>query len=138
MINCWRSTILSVLCGLLASQALAQRPTPGITDTEIKIGQNAPFSGPASVYGQISSAESAYFAMINDQGGINGRKLHLIALDDGYSPPKAMEVVRRLIEEDQVAILFQTIGTASNVAIRKYVNQKQVPDIWLGSGFDLR
>jgi branched-chain amino acid transport system substrate-binding protein len=108
--------------------------TPGITDTEIKIGQNAPFSGPASVYGQISTAETAYFKMINDQGGINGRMINHIALDDGYSPPKAVEVVRRLIEEEQVAIMFQTIGTASNTAIRKYINQKKVPDIWLGSG----
>ena len=123
---------LSVL--LTMTPAMAQKPLVGVTDTEIKIGQSAPFSGPASVYGQISTAESAYFKMINEQGGINGRKINLIALDDGYSPPKAIEVVRRLIEEDQVAILFQTIGTASNAAIRKYVNQKKVPDIWLGSG----
>jgi ABC-type branched-subunit amino acid transport system substrate-binding protein len=115
--------------------ALAQKPAmPGVTDTEIKIGQTAPFSGPASVYGQISTAESDYFKMINDQGGVNGRKINLIALDDGYSPPKAIEQVRRLIEQDQVAILFQTIGTAPNTAIRKYYNQKKVPDIWLGSG----
>ena len=126
--------ILTLLCGLLALPALAQKPMPGVTDSEIKIGQSAAFSGPASVYGQISTAESDYFKMINEQGGINGRKINLIALDDGYSPPKAIEVVRRLIEEDQVAILFQTIGTACNAAIRRYVNQKQVPDIWLGSG----
>ena len=126
--------ILALLCGLLALPALAQKPMPGVTDSEIKIGQSAAFSGPASVYGQISTAESDYFKMINEQGGINGRKINLIALDDGYSPPKAIEVVRRLIEEDQVAILFQTIGTACNAAIRRYVNQKQVPDIWLGSG----
>ncbi|HYZ24567.1 MAG TPA: ABC transporter substrate-binding protein [Rhodopila sp.] len=126
-----------VLSTLLAvSPALAQK-TVGVTDTEIKIGQSAPFSGPASVYGQISTAESAYLKMINDQGGINGRKINLIALDDGYSPPKSIEVVRRLIEEEQVAILFQTIGTAPNVAIRKYYNQKKVPDIWLGSGASL-
>jgi branched-chain amino acid transport system substrate-binding protein len=128
------TAILAVLLGLLASPGLAQKPTPGVTDTEIKLGQNAPFSGPASVYGQISTAESAYFKMINDQGGINGRKISLIALDDSYSPPKAIEVVRRLIEQEQVAVLFQTIGTAPNVAIRKYYNQKHVPDIWLGSG----
>jgi len=126
--------VLTLLAALSATSAGAQKATPGVTDSEIKIGQNAPFSGPASVYGQISTAESAYFRMINEQGGINGRKINHIALDDGYSPPKAIEVVRRLIEEDQVAILFQTIGTASNVAIRKYVNQKKVPDIWLGSG----
>lgn len=131
-----RLTAFSVswLCAGLALPAQAQKPMPGVTDTEIKIGQSAAFSGPASVYGQISTAETAYFKMINDQGGINGRKINLIALDDGYSPPKAIEVVRRLIEEDHVAILFQTIGTACNVAIRRYVNQKQVPDIWLGSG----
>src|ERR1700692_765513 len=120
------------LLSLLAASAVAE--TPGVTDTEIKIGQNAAFSGPASVYGQISVAESHYFQMINDQGGINGRKIKLIALDDAYSPPKAIEVVRKLIEDEQVAILFQTLGTASNVAIRKYVNQKKVPDIWIGSG----
>jgi ABC-type branched-subunit amino acid transport system substrate-binding protein len=122
----------ALLLGLSGLAANAE--TPGITDTEIKIGQNAPFSGPASVYGQISTAETDYFKMINDQGGINGRKIVHIALDDGYSPPKSVEVVRRLIEEEQVAIMFQTIGTAPNVAIRKYINQKKVPDIWLGSG----
>ena len=125
---------VALLLGLSALPASAQKSVVGITDTEIKIGQNAPFSGPASVYGQISTAESAYFKMINDQGGINGRKINLIALDDGYSPPKSIEVIRRLIEEDQVAFLFQTIGTAPNAAIRKYVNSKKVPDIWLGSG----
>jgi branched-chain amino acid transport system substrate-binding protein len=125
---------LVLLPGLLALPASAQKTVVGVTDTEIKIGQTAPFSGPASAYGQISTAETDYFKMINDQGGINGRKINLIALDDGYSPPKSIEAVRRLIEEDQVAILFQTIGTAPNAAIRKYINQKKVPDIWLGSG----
>jgi branched-chain amino acid transport system substrate-binding protein len=125
---------VTLLLGLSAVPAYAQKPMIGVTDTEIKIGQSAPFSGPASVYGQISTAESDYFKMINEQGGINGRKINLIAVDDGYSPPKSIEVVRRLIEEDQVAILFQTIGTAPNAAIRHYVNQKKVPDIWLGSG----
>jgi len=133
MIGTWRVAVPLALA-LAFSAAPANAADPGITDTEIKIGQNAPFSGPASVYGQISTAETAYFKMINDQGGINGRKIVHIALDDGYSPPKSVEVVRRLIEEEQVAILFQTIGTAPNVAIRKYVNQKKVPDIWLGSG----
>jgi len=126
------AAVLALLLSFAAPSAIAQ--SPGITDTEIKIGQNAPFSGPASVYGQISTAETAYFKMINEQGGINGRKIVHIALDDGYSPPKSVEVVRRLIEQEEVAILFQTIGTAPNVAIRKYVNQKKVPDIWLGSG----
>src|SRR5579863_9631067 len=96
------------LLTIAAMPASAQKTMVGVTDNEIKIGQSAPFSGPASVYGQISAAESDYFKMINEQGGINGRKINLIALDDGYSPPKSIEVVRRLIEEDQVAILFQT------------------------------
>ncbi|MGD0105669.1 MAG: ABC transporter substrate-binding protein [Rhodopila sp.] len=131
--------VRSLGCALFAlsislSATPARAETPGVTETEIKIGQNAAFSGPASVYGQISTAESHYFEMINQQGGINGRKIRLIALDDGYSPPKAIEVIRKLVEDDQVAILFQTLGTASNVAIRKYVNQKKVPDIWIGSG----
>jgi ABC-type branched-subunit amino acid transport system substrate-binding protein len=133
MIKGWTGGALATLLAGTVP-ALAQKPMPGVTDIEIKIGQSAPFSGPASVYGQISTAESDYFKMINDQGGINGRKINLIALDDGYSPPKSIEVVRKLIEEEQVAILFQTIGTAPNAAIRKYVNQKKVPDIWLGSG----
>jgi ABC-type branched-subunit amino acid transport system substrate-binding protein len=123
---------LAIALGL--TPAMAQKTVVGVTDKEIKIGQSAPFSGPASVYGQISTAEKHYFEMINDQGGVNGRKINLIALDDGYSPPKTIEVVRRLIEEEQVAILFQTIGTAPNAAIRKYTNSKKVPDIWLGSG----
>jgi len=115
--------LFALSLSLSAVPAVAE--TPGVTDTEIKIGQNAAFSGPASVYGQISVAESHYFQMINDQGGINGRKIKLIALDDAYSPPKAVEVVRRLVEDEQVAILFQTLGTASNMAIRKYVNQRK-------------
>jgi branched-chain amino acid transport system substrate-binding protein len=125
---------VAVLIGLSALPASAQKTIVGVTNSEIKIGQSAPFSGPASVYGQISTAESDYFKMINDQGGINGRKISLIALDDGYRPPKTIEVVRRLIEDEQVAILFQTIGSAPNVAIRKYVNEKKVPDIFLSSG----
>ncbi len=124
----------TLLAGAVAPPASARDASVGVTSTEIKVGQSAPFSGPASVYGQISTAETDYFKMINEQGGINGRKINLIAIDDGYSPPKAMEAVRRLIEEDHVAILFQTIGTAPNMAIRKYVNQQKVPDIWLGSG----
>src|SRR3954453_1788399 len=128
--------LLALLLGLLSGPARAA-DTPGVTDTEIKLGQNAAFSGPASVYGQISTAEQHYFQMINDQGGINGRKIRLIALDDGYSPPKPIEVSRKLVEDDQVAILFQTLGTASNVAIRKYLNQKKVPDIWIGTGASL-
>jgi branched-chain amino acid transport system substrate-binding protein len=126
------ATLSALLPGLFVTPAQAE--TRGITATEIKIGQNAPFSGPASVYGQISTAETDYFKMINDQGGINDRKIVHVVLDDGYSAPQSVEVVRRLIEEEQVATLFQTIGTAPNTAIRKYVDLKKVPDTWPGFG----
>ena len=90
---------------------------PGITDTEIKIGQTMPYSGPASAYGVIGKTEAAYFKMINDQGGVNGRKINLISLDDAYSPPKTVEQIRRLVEQEQVAFLFNTLGTGPNVAV---------------------
>ena len=129
-----RGAALSLLLASATLPALAQQPAPGVTATEIKVGQTAPFSGPASAYGKIATAEAGYIKMINEQGGVNGRKINLIQLDDAYSPPKTVEQVRKLIEQDEVAILFQTIGTAPNTAIRKYTNAKKVPDIWLGSG----
>ena len=91
---------------------------PGVSGTEIKIGNTAPYSGPASAYGVVGKSEAAYFAMINEQGGVNGRKIKFISRDDGYSPPKTVEQVRRLVEEDQVLLLFSTIGTPSNTAIQ--------------------
>ena len=91
---------------------------PGITDTEIKIGQTMPYSGPASAYGVIGKTEPAYFKMINEQGGVNGRKINLISLDDGYSPPKTVEQTRRLVEQEQVAFIFNCLGTPPNAAIR--------------------
>ncbi|MGA8653652.1 MAG: ABC transporter substrate-binding protein, partial [Xanthobacteraceae bacterium] len=91
---------------------------PGASDAEIKLGNTMPYSGPASAYGAIGKAETAYFAMINDQGGINGRKINFISRDDGYSPPKTVELVRKLVEEDQVALLFNTLGTPPNTAIQ--------------------
>ena len=100
---------------------------PGVTDTEIKIGQTMPYSGPASAYGVIGRTEAAYFKMINEQGGINGRKINLISLDDAYSPPKTVEQVRRLVEEEHVAFLFNTLGTPPNTAIRPYCNDNQDP-----------
>ena len=107
---------------------------PGVTDTEIKIGQTMPYSGPASSYGVIGRTEAAYFKMINDQGGINGRKITLISLDDAYSPPKTVEQVRRLIEQEQVAFLFQTLGTACNLAVRQYLNDNKIPQLFLATG----
>ena len=107
-----------------ASSARAEN-APGVTDTEIKIGQTMPYSGPASAYGVIGRTETAYFKMINEQGGINGRKINLISLDDGYSPPRTVEQVRRLVEEEKVAFLFNTLGTPPNLAIRPYCNEQQ-------------
>jgi branched-chain amino acid transport system substrate-binding protein len=107
---------------------------PGITDTEIKIGQTMPYSGPASAYGVIGRAGGAYFKMINEQGGINGRKINLISLDDAYSPPKTVEQVRRLVEDEKVAFLFNTLGTPPNLAIRQYLNDNKVPQLFVATG----
>ena len=98
---------------------------PGVTDTEIKIGNTNAYSGPASAYGTIGKSEAAYFAMINDQGGINGRKINFISRDDGYSPPKTVEVVRQLVEQDHVLLLFQTLGTPPNIAISGLSERQQ-------------
>jgi len=107
---------------------------PGASDTEIKLGNTMPYSGPASAYGAIGKAEAAYFAMINEQGGINGRKVDFISRDDGYSPPKTVEQVRKLVEEDQVLALFQTLGTPPNSAIREYLNDSKVPQLFVATG----
>ena len=126
---------LGLAAVLAGTTGLAEKKyDPGASDTEIKIGQTMPYSGPVSVYGAIGKAELAYFQMINDQGGINGRKLNLISLDDAYSPPRTVEQVRKLVEEDQVLALFQTVGTPSNSAIHKYVNAKKVPHLFLATG----
>jgi branched-chain amino acid transport system substrate-binding protein len=107
---------------------------PGVTDAEIKIGQTMPYSGPASAYGVIGRTEAAYFKMINEQGGINGRKINFISLDDAYSPPKTVEQVRRLVEDEKVAFTFQTLGTAPNLAIRQYLNDNKVPQLFVSTG----
>lgn len=120
---------------LSASQALAQKKyDPGASDTEIKFGQTVPFSGPYSVYANIGKSELAYFKMINDQGGINGRKLNLIQYDDAYSPPKTVEQIRKLVEGDEVLFTFQIIGTAANAAVQKYLNSKKVPQLLASTG----
>ena len=106
----------------------------GVTPTEIKIGNTNPYSGPASAYGTIGKVIGAYFKKINDEGGVNGRKINYITLDDQYSPPKTVEMVRRLVEQDQVALLFQTLGTPPNSAIHKYVNQQKVPHLFVATG----
>ena len=120
---------------LFASPASAQKKyDTGATDTEIKIGQTVPFSGPASAYAGIGKTQAAYLKMINEQGGINGRKLNLIQYDDAYSPPKAVEQVRKLVEGDEVLFTFQIIGTPSNAAVQKYLNAKKVPQLLASTG----
>jgi branched-chain amino acid transport system substrate-binding protein len=110
--------------------------TPGVTATEIKIGHTIAYSGPASGYGVIGKLESAFWGMVNEQGGVAGRKINFISLDDGYSPPKTVEQVRRLVEQDEVALLFNTLGTPTNSAIQRYVNQKKVPHLFISTGAD--
>jgi len=130
-----RLWLVACLAFLSASTATAEKKyDPGATDNEIKIGQTMPYSGPASAYGTIGRAEAAYFKMINEQGGINGRKINFISLDDGYSPPKTVEQTRRLVEEEQVLLIFQSLGTAMNSAIQKYMNAKNVPQLFVATG----
>jgi branched-chain amino acid transport system substrate-binding protein len=127
------------LAGLLAiaaaSSANAQKKyDPGATDTEIKIGNIMPYSGPASAYATIGKTEAAYFNKINSEGGINGRKINFISYDDGYSPPKMVEQARKLVESDEVLLIFNPLGTPGNTAIQKYMNSKKVPQIFVSTG----
>ncbi len=128
-------SIATVLLAAAACQAMAADP-PGVTATEIKIGNTMPYSGPASAYGVIGKGETAFFNMLNEQGGVNGRKINFISLDDGYSPPKTVEQARRLVEQENVAFLFNTLGTPSNTAIQRYLNQKKIPQLFVATGAD--
>ncbi len=120
---------------LAAPHALAQKKyDPGASDKEIKVGGIMPYSGPASAYAAIGKAEAAYFRKINDEGGINGRKINFISVDDGYSPPKAVEMARKLVEQDEVLLIFNPLGTPSNSAIHKYMNAKKVPQLFVATG----
>src|ERR1700754_336462 len=113
-----------------AGAANAQKAyDPGATDTEIKVGNVMPYSGPASAYAAIGKTEAAYFKMVNEQGGINGRKINFISYDDSFAPPKTVEQVRKLVESDEVYVLFNIVGTAGNSAVQKYLNLKKVPHI---------
>jgi branched-chain amino acid transport system substrate-binding protein len=128
------STALAVLVAT-GSGALAQKKyDTGATDTEIKIGNIMPYSGPASAYGVIGKTEEAYFRMINAAGGINGRRINFISYDDAYSPPKAVEQARKLVESDEVLLVFNSLGTPSNSAIQKYMNAKKVPQLFVATG----
>lgn len=126
---------IGMLAASLAFPALAQKKyDPGASDSEIRIGNTNPYSGPASAYGTIGKSIAAYFKMVNDQGGINGRKINFISYDDGYSPPRTVEMARKLVEQDEVLFLFQTLGTPSNTAIHKYMNMKKVPQMMVATG----
>jgi branched-chain amino acid transport system substrate-binding protein len=126
---------IGMLAASLAFPALAQKKyDPGASDSEIRIGNTNPYSGPASAYGTIGKSIAAYFKMVNDQGGINGRKINFISYDDGYSPPRTVEMARKLVEQDQVLFVFQTLGTPSNTAIHKYMNMKKVPQMHVATG----
>src|SRR5881227_2476151 len=130
--------ILSAAAALFAASsggALAQNKyDTGASDTEIKIGNIMPYSGPASAYGVIGKTEAAYFKKINDAGGINGRKINFISYDDGYSPPKTVEQARKLVESDEVLFIFNSLGTPPNSAIQKYMNSKKVPQLFVATG----
>lgn len=124
---------VSLLAGLGVAFA-EKKYGPGASDAEIKIGQTMPYSGPASAFGWIGKAQAAFFTKLNEEGGINGRKVRLMSLDDGYAPPKTMEQTRKLVEEDNVLFLFQGLGTAAQTAVQKYLNRKAVPQLFLASG----
>src|ERR1700727_941257 len=124
-----------ILLAASSNGALAQKKyDTGATDTEIKIGNIMPYSGPASAYGVIGKTEAAYFKKINDAGGINGRKINFISYDDGYSPPKTVEQARKLVESDEVLLIFNALGTPPNSAIHKYMNSKKIPQLFVATG----
>src|ERR1700692_1826892 len=110
---------------------------PGVTDTEIKFGQSIPYSGPASAFSVIGRTEAAYFQMINEMGGVSGRKLNFISLDDGYSPPTNIEQTRRLVEQEHVAFIFGTLGGFTNLAIRQYLNDNKIPQLFSAASADI-
>ncbi len=126
-------TLIAAL-GLAVTLGPAAAQTPGVTASEVKVGNTNPYSGPASAYGTIGKAIGSYFKKVNDEGGVNGRKINYITYDDSYSPPKAVEMIRKLVEQDEVAVLFQTLGTPTNTAIHKYVNAQKVPHLFVATG----
>jgi branched-chain amino acid transport system substrate-binding protein len=126
--------LLGSLACLAAVGAATAQTVVGVTATEIKIGHTNPYSGNASAYGTIGKTIAAYFKKVNDEGGVNGRKINFISYDDSYSPPKTVEMVRKLVEQDQVAFVFQTLGTPPNTAIQKYLNQQKVPQLFVATG----
>jgi branched-chain amino acid transport system substrate-binding protein len=131
------SNLLGTVLFAYGAFAASADDAPGVTDTEIKFGQTMPYSGPLSSYGVIGRAEAAYFKMINDAGGINGRKLNFISLDDAYSAPKTVEQTRRLVEEERVAFLFGSLGGVTNIAVMPYLNENKIPQLFSAGGADM-
>ena len=131
-------TVLSLAAGIAmaisATSAFAAKYDAGASDTEVKVGNIVPYSGPASAYGNIGKAISAYFKGVNANGGINGRQITIISLDDGYSPPKTVEQARKLVEQERVLFLAATLGTPTNSAIHAYMNKKKVPHLFVNTG----
>jgi branched-chain amino acid transport system substrate-binding protein len=136
VLNNFKSIALAALLATSAATAASaqKKYDPGATDTEIKVGNIMPYSGPASAYATIGKTEEAYFKKINSEGGINGRKITFISYDDAYSPPKTVEQARRLVESDEVLLIFNSLGTANNTAIQKYMNTKKVPQLFVSTG----
>jgi ABC-type branched-subunit amino acid transport system substrate-binding protein len=130
-------TVAAMLSITTAAGAAEKKYGPGVTDTEIKLGQTSPYSGPASAYSVIARAQLAYFKMIDDQGGINGRKITMISIDDAYSPAKTVEQTRKLVEQDEVAAILNPLGTPTGLSVRKYLNDKKVPQLFVGAGATL-
>lgn len=129
-------TIGPVLAALMLAGPAVAESLPGVTADTIRIGNTDPYSGPASAYAVVAKTEAAFFKMINDRGGVAGHRIDFISYDDGYSPPRTVEMVRRLVEEDQVALLFSPLGTATNAAVQKYLNIRKVPHLFVASGAD--
>jgi branched-chain amino acid transport system substrate-binding protein len=135
MTHCLLAAIISGLATATADPLPAQKKYgPGASDTEIKIGNIMSYSGPLSAYSIIGKTEAAYFDKINSEGGVNGRKIRFISYDDGFSPPKTFEQARKLVEDDEVLLIFQSLGTPTNAAIQKYMNQKKVPQLFVATG----
>jgi ABC-type branched-subunit amino acid transport system substrate-binding protein len=133
-----RFVVSATIALILCSTAMAEeKRAPGVSDTEIKLGQTFPYSGPASAYRTIANSQIAYFKMINEQGGINGRKINLISLDDAYSPSKTVEQTRKLVEQEEVAAMLMPLGTPTGLSVRKYLNDRNIPQLFIGSGASL-
>jgi branched-chain amino acid transport system substrate-binding protein len=132
----WMTVAVALaIAAVAASPAAAQKKyDPGASDSEIKVGNIMPYSGPASAYGEIGKTQAAYFRKVNAEGGVNGRKINFISYDDGYSPPKTVEQARKLVESDEVLLIFQSLGTAHNTAIQRYMNAKKVPQLFVATG----